>query len=298
MIKDWLAEYNPKNKDEAQSALREIIQDVALAGLYRSGFFEKAAFYGGTALRIFHGLDRFSGDLDFSLLQPDPDFSLDKYLDAIQTEFQALGMQVSIKEKKKAKDTHVDSAFLKSETIWRELVLNSIIPQSGLGQQASIKIKIEVDTIPPLGFETEEKLLLRPFSFYVKCFTLPNLFAGKMHALLYRKWKENVKGRDWYDFEWYVKKGVAMNLKHFIQRAQGSGDVPAYAPDSYRDASAGRQDVKLTEQQFRKLLTDRINAVDMEKVKSDAVRFIPDSTRLNIWSKTYFADLAGQLKIN
>ena len=298
MIKDWLAAYNPKNKDEAQSALREIMQEVALAGLYRSGFFEKAAFYGGTALRIFHGLDRFSEDLDFSLLQPDPDFSLDKYLDAIQTEFQALGMQVSIKEKKKAKDTHVDSAFLKSETIWRELVLNSIIPQSGLGQQASIKIKIEVDKIPPLGFETEEKLLLRPFSFYVKCFTLPNLFAGKMHALLFRKWKENVKGRDWYDFEWYVKKGVAMNLKHFIQRAQGSGDLPAYAPDSYRDASAGRLDVKLTEQQFRKLLTDRINAVDMEKVKSDAVRFIPDSTRLNIWSKTYFADLAGQLKIN
>ena len=293
MIKDWLSEYNPKNKDEAKSALREIMHGVALAGLYRSGFFEKAAFYGGTALRIFHGLDRFSEELDFSLLQPDPDISLDKYLDAIQTEFQALGMQVSIKEKKKAKDTHVDSAFLKSETIWRELVLNSIIPQSGLGQQASIKIKIEVDTISPLGFETEEKLLLRPFSFYVKCFTLPNLFAGKMHALLFRKWKENVKGRDWYDFEWYVKKGVAMNLKRFIERAQGSGDLPAYAI-----ASAGKQDVKLTEQQFRKLLTDRINAVDMEKVKSDAVRFIPDSARLDIWPKTYFADLAEQLKIN
>ena len=129
-----------------------------------------------------------------------------------------------------------------------------------------------------------------------------------MHVLLFRKWKENVKGRDWYDFEWYVKKGVAMNLKHFIQRAKGSGDLPAYAPDSYRDASAGRPtyaiasagrlDVKLTEQQFRKLLTDRINAVDMEKVKSDAVRFIPDSARLDIWSKTYFADLAEQLKIN
>ena len=283
MIKDWLAEYNPKNKDEAQSALREIMQEVALAGLYRSGFFEKAAFYGGTALRIFQGLDRFSEDLDFSLLKPDPDFSLDKYLDAIQTEFQALGMQVSIKEKKKAKDTHVDSAFLKSETIWRELVLEGIIPQNGLGQQASIKIKIEVDTVPPVGFETEEKLLLRPFSFYVKCFTLPNLFAGKLHALLFRKWKENIKGRDWYDFEWYVKKGVPMNLKHFIQRAQGSGDI---------------QDQKLTEQQFRKLLTDRINSVDIEKVKADAVRFIPDGTKLDIWSKTYFADLAGHLKIN
>ena len=283
MIKDWLAEYSPKNKDEAQSGLREIMQEVALAGLYRGGFFEKAAFYGGTALRIFHGLDRFSEDLDFSLLQSDPDFFLDKYLDAIQTEFQALGMDVSVKEKKKTKDTHVDSAFLKSETILKELVLEGIIPQSGLSQPAGIKIKIEVDTVPPVGFETEEKLLLRPFSFYVKCFTLPNLFAGKMHALLFRKWKENVKGRDWYDFEWYVKKGIAMNLKHFIERAQGNGDLT---------------DEKLTEEQFRKLLIDRIESVDMEKVKADAVRFIPDSKRLDIWSKKYFSDLAGHLKIN
>lgn len=282
MIKDWLAEYNPKNKDKAQSALREIMQEVALAGLYRSGFFEKAAFYGGTALRIFHGLDRFSEDLDFSLLQPDPDFALDKYLAAIQIEFQALGMQVSIKEKKKARDSHVDSAFLKSETLWRELVLEGIIPQSGLTQQANIKIKIEVDTMPPVGFETEERLLLRPFSFYLKCFTLPYLFAGKMHALLFRKWKDNVKGRDWYDFEWYVKKGVAMNLKHFIERAKGSGDLASK---------------KLTEQQFKKLLANRIDSVDFERVKADAVRFIPDSSKLDIWSQKYFKDIAAHLKV-
>jgi predicted nucleotidyltransferase component of viral defense system len=282
MIKDWLAEYKPKNKDEAQSALREIMQEVALAGLYRGGFFEKAAFYGGTALRIFHGLNRFSEDLDFSLLQPDPDFSLDKYLDAIQNEFQALGMKVSIKEKKKTKDTHIDSAFLKSETIWRELVLEGIIEQSGLSQQANIKIKIEVDTVPPIGFETEERLLLRPFSFYVKCFSLPYLFAGKMHALLFRKWKNNVKGRDWYDLEWYVKKGVAMNLEHFIARAKGSGDLP---------------DESLTEQQFRILLKTRIDSVDMEKVKAEAVRFIQDSSKLDIWSKNYFNDLSGHIKV-
>ncbi len=282
MIKDWLSEYNPKNKDEAQSALREIMQEVALAGLYRGGFFEKAAFYGGTALRIFHGIDRFSEDLDFSLLKHDSDFSLDKYLDAIQNEFQALGMQVSIKEKRKAKDTHVDSAFLKSETICKELVLEGIIPQSGLSKQAHIKIKVEVDTVPPIGFETEEKLLLRPFSFYVKCFTLPHLFAGKMHALLFRKWKENVKGRDWYDFEWYVKKSIAMNLNHFVERAYGSGDLV---------------EEKLTEQQFRKLLTSRINSVDIEKVKADVVRFIPDGTKLDIWSKKYFNDLSAHLKL-
>ena len=158
--------------------------------------------------------------------------------------------------------------------------MEGIIPQSGLGQQANIKIKIEVDTLPPVGFETEEKLLLRPFSFYVKCFTLPYLFAGKMHALLFRKWKDNVKGRDWYDFEWYVKKRVHLNLSHFLERAKGSGDLP---------------DAPLSKEAFRKLLTDRITSVDMEKVKADAIRFIPDTSKLDIWSKKYFNDLAAHL---
>jgi len=173
MIKEWLDSYHPANKEDALQALREIMQEIALAGLQRAGFFEKAAFYGGTALRIFYGLDRFSEDLDFSLLEVNPDFSLDKYLDAIRDEFASQGMQVSIKEKEKTNKTNIDSAFLKSETIWRELVLEQIIPQSGLDQKANITVKLEVDTSPPLGFETEEKLLLRPFSFYVKCIKPP-----------------------------------------------------------------------------------------------------------------------------
>ena len=209
MIKEWLEEYHPKSQDEAFSALREIMQEVALAGLQRAGFFEKAAFYGGTALRIFYGLERFSEDLDFSLLEIDPDFSLDSYFEAIITEFDALGMKVTIAEKKKQKESSIDSAFLKSATVWKELILEGIIPQSGVKLMPSIKIKLEVDRLPPLGFETEEKLLLRPFSFYVKCFTPPSLFAGKMHALLFRKWQKRVKGRDWYDLEWYIKKGVS-----------------------------------------------------------------------------------------
>ena len=200
------------------------MQEIALAGLYRAGFFEKAAFYGGTALRMFYGLNRFSEDLDFSLLKVDSDFSLDKYLEAILVEFDSLGMKVSVKEKQKTIHSNIESAFLKSETIWNELVLENIIPQNGLDQKANIKIKLAVDTEPPLGFETEEKLLLKPFSFYVKCFTISDLFAGKMHALLFRKWKDNVKGRDWYDMEWYIKKGVSLNLKHFLLRAQDSSD--------------------------------------------------------------------------
>jgi predicted nucleotidyltransferase component of viral defense system len=281
MIKEWLESYNPRNKEEAQSALREIMQEIALAGLYRSGFFDKAAFYGGTALRIFHNLDRFSEDLDFSLLQTEQDFSLEKYQDAIVKEFASLGMTVSIKEKQKVAQNNINSAFLKSETLWRELKLETIIPQNGLDTKANIKIKIEVDKEPPLGFKTEEKLLVKPFSFYVKCFTLPDLFAGKMHALLFRKWGTNVKGRDWYDMEWYIKKGTKLDLRHFLSRAQDSGDWTGQA---------------ISEIEFRDLLSKKIDTVNMDYVKSDVIRFIKEPAQLDIWSPTYFHDLVSHLK--
>src|SRR5258708_10829412 len=131
-------------------------------------------------------------------------------------------MKISIKKKKKTNKNNIESAFLKAETIWKELILESIIPQNGLNEKANIKIKLEVDTEPPLGFETEEKLLLKPFSFYVKCFAISDLFAGKMHALLFRKWKNNVKGRDWDNLEWYIKKRVSSHLWHFLLRSQAS----------------------------------------------------------------------------
>lgn len=282
MIKEWIEEYKPANQQEAKDALREVMQEIALAGLSRAGFFEKAAFYGGTALRIFYGLDRFSEDLDFSLLAVEPEFSLNKYQDAIINEFSSLGMQVAITEKQKSKHTNIDSAFLKSETIWKELVLESIIPQNGLNQVANITIKIEVDREPPLGFDTEEKLLLKPVSFYVKCLTLPNLFAGKMHALLFRKWGTNVKGRDWYDMEWYIRKGIPLNLAHFAIRAKDSGDW---------------NKEEIIESEFRELLKQKIDTVKMDYVINDIRRFIKDPTTLDIWSPQYFHDLVAKLKI-
>lgn len=282
MIKEWLDSYKPNNKEQAKDALREIMQEIALAGLYRAGFFEKAAFYGGTALRIFYGLNRFSEDLDFSLLNSDPDFSLEKYQEAIIEEFNALGMQVSITEKQKQVKNNINSAFLKSQTIWKELILENVIPQNGLKEVANIKIKLEVDTAPPMGFDTEEKLLLRPFSFYVKCMTLPNLFAGKMHALLFRKWGKNVKGRDWYDMEWYIKKGYSLNLNHFLLRAKDSNDW---------------QKDTVTEEEFINMLSAKIDSVNMNYVKADILRFIPDTSVLDIWSPKYFHDLVTQLRI-
>lgn len=281
MIKDWIAAYRPANQQEYIQALREMMQQIALAGLYRGGFFEKAAFYGGTALRIFYQLKRFSEDLDFSLIKQYDDFDLENYIPAIEREFTAQGMNVKVKIKHKTKDTHIESAFLKSETIWSELLLENIIPQMGLKKVAGVKIKIEVDTKPPLGFETEEKLLLRPFAFYVKCFHIQDLFAGKMHALLFRKWGKNVKGRDWYDMEWYIHRGIALNLTHFAIRAYESGDW---------------NKTTITRAELLKLLNKRIEKINLETAKNDVARFIPDASVLKIWSKDYFSDLVTLLK--
>jgi predicted nucleotidyltransferase component of viral defense system len=281
MIKDWIAEYHPTNEEETLSALREIMQEIVLAGLSRTDFFGKAAFYGGTALRIFYDLDRFSEDLDFSLLKSTPDFSLEPYFLAVIKEFEAVGMTVNVREKDKKIKTKVESAFLKSETIWKELILEDIVKQVGVKSNRTIKIKIEVDCQPPLSFETEEKLLLRPFSFYVKCFTRPSLFAGKMHALLFRKWKSRVKGRDWYDLEWYIKKNIPLDVKHFLQRAKDTGD---WEKDS------------ISKQEILQLIKDKIDAVSMDNVKEDVVRFIKEGKVLDIWSKEYFHLLIEKLK--
>jgi predicted nucleotidyltransferase component of viral defense system len=281
MIKEWIAEYKPKNEDEILDALREIMQEITLAALSRTDFFEKAAFYGGTALRIFYGLDRFSEDLDFSLMKADEGFTLEPYFSAILTEFDALGIKVRINEKEKAKRSSIESAFLKTETIWKELVLEDILKQTGVKSNKPIKIKIEVDRNPPLGFQTEEKLLIRPFSFYVRCFKLPSLFAGKLHALLYRKWNNRVKGRDWYDLEWYIKKGIPLDAAHFLLRAQDTTDWNAEI---------------ITNEQILELINHKIESVSFTNIKEDVIRFIKDEKVLSIWSAKYFKDLVEKMK--
>ncbi len=282
MIKEWIQEYSPSNEDEALAALREIMKEIALAALSRTDFFKRAAFYGGTALRIFHGLDRFSEDLDFSLLQTEENFSLEPYFNAISDEFQGLGMTVSLRKKEKNGNSPIESAFLKSETLWEELVLVNVVEQLGIRSNRNVKIKIEIDRNPPQKFQTEEKLLLRPFSFYVKCFDLPSLFAGKMHALLFRKWKNRVKGRDWFDMEWYIRKGVRLNLEHFLQRAKDSGDW---------------NENTISEAEFRELLQNRIKTTPIERVVQDVRPFVKNVQALNIWNAQYFLDLAAQLKV-
>ena len=283
MIKEWIAGYNPKNEEDILDAMREIMQEITLAALSRTDFFEKAGFYGGTALRIFYGLDRFSEDLDFSLLEADDTFSIEPYFSAIHSEFESLGIKVNIKEREKRQQSSIESAFLKTETLWTELVLEDVIQQTGVKSNKSIKIKFEVDCKPPLGFKTEEKLLVRPFSFYVRCFTRPCLFAGKLHALLYRKWNNRVKGRDWYDLEWYIKQGIPLDVRHFLCRSMDNEDWVG----QYRSSD-----------QILDLLNHKIDSVSFTNIKEDVVRFIKDENVLSIWSAQYFKDLVEKMKFD
>jgi len=278
-----LKRYTIENTSDYYNALREVLQEIALAGLYRGGFFDKAAFYGGTCLRIFYGLDRFSEDLDFSLLSTDDNFTLEPYFKALKTEFEALGIDIDISQKEKKGTTAIESAFLKSDTTMHILSLDTKNILKGTPVKQQIKIKFEVDTNPPLGFETEAKLLLQPFSFYSQCYVVEDLFAGKMHALLFRAWKQRVKGRDWYDFEWYVKNGYALNLEHLSTRARESGDLSA--------------DETFTKETLLQLLEAKIASLDMEMVKVDIRRFIKDEKVLDIWSEEYFLSLVKMMKI-
>lgn len=270
VIEQMLARYSP---EERGHAIREVMQEIALAGLQRANFFEKAAFYGGTCLRIFYGLPRFSEDLDFSLLKPDLQFSLEPYFKTLREEFAAFGFEVEIAQRKKVVDSAVVSAFLKKDT--------SVYDVKVAGQ-AVLKIKFEVDTDPPGGFETEEKLLLQPYSFYARCYALPDLYAGKMHALLFRGWKNRVKGRDWFDFEWYVRNGVPLNLLHLQERAWQSKDWPEQT---------------LTMPAFKKLVEQRIESLDVEMAKRDVAPFLKDPNVLNMWNQTYFKELLTKVKI-
>ncbi len=273
VIEQMLQKYDVATDQDATHAMREVMQEIALAGLHRGGFFDKAAFYGGTCLRIFYGLPRFSEDLDFSLLKPDQNFTFEPYFRALKQEFSAFGFEVDLTQKQKTASTDIASAFLKKSASIYDLKVSG---------QKVLKIKFEVDTDPPLGFATEEKLLIQPYSFYVKCFSRPDLYAGKMHAVLYRQWQNRVKGRDWFDFEWYVRQGAAMDLAHFSERARQSGHL-------------GSAD--LTSAEFLTLLQTRIKALDTTSARQDVARFIKDPKSLDIWSQDYFLQLTTLMRL-
>ena len=267
-----LSQYDMTTEQNKRNAVFEVNQQVILAGLYNGGFFESAAFYGGTCLRIFHGLQRFSEDMDFSLLTQDANFDFSKYFQPIIDAFALVGREVEIKKKDKNKKNFgkVESAFLKDNTDVYDVTFQT---------EKAIRIKIEVDTCPPMNFNTEQKLLLQPHSFMTRCYTLPDLFAGKMHALVYRSWKNRVKGRDWYDFEWYVRHNVPLDFAHLAERCK----------------QFNNEDI--TPEQFKDKLKERLRTTDIKQVKDDVLPFVRNPKELDIWSNDYFVQLADMVRI-
>lgn len=284
-IESLLENYKAKSKTEYENAIQEIIQEIALMGLWRAKFFEHAAFYGGTSLRILYGLNRFSEDLDFSLLKPDPAFNLLPFLKGIEEELEISGLKVKVEHKIRHPDKSILSAFLKTNTL--ETFIRIGLDES-LKKYAHldeiIKIKLEVDIDPPPGFATEVRYLAKPVPFSVRSYTPEDLFAGKMHALLCRAYKVRVKGRDWYDFIWYVNRGFRLHLAHLESRMRQSGNYLSDEP--------------LTEKVFLKLLEEKIHKVNLQAAKEDIRRFIRDPRELDGWSAEFFLSLLPKIQFS
>lgn len=270
IVEQMLSKYDIISKEDIRNAMRETFQEIALLGLYSGGFFEKATFYGGTCLRIFYNLPRFSEDLDFSLLQKNENFNIENYFRHIIDEFEALGIQITTKKIKKNENSEVDTAFLNID-------MNQFKNTQNI---KSIKIKMDVDKNPPLYFQTEAKTLLMPKSFNIQTMTLPNLYASKMHAFLFRGWKERVKGRDWFDFEWYVKNNVPLNLEHLYHRMKHCGNISS----EY-----------ITQNEVKELILARIESLDIQRAIDDIRMFIKNPKELEIWDKDYFKFLASKI---
>lgn len=284
VLSQMLEKYKINNLDDGKNALKEVIQEVALCGLSRAGFFKDAAFYGGTALRIFYGLDRFSEDLDFSLLSPNPQFDLKRYFSVLEKEINSLGLHFIVEEKEKSTDSNIKSAFLKGNT--KEHVLtfyNDIEGLKNINPREVIKIKFEVDTNPPPYAEFENKYGLLPYPYQVKLYDLPSLFAGKIHAVICRAWGNRVKGRDLYDYVFYLAKGATVNLSHLKARLVDSGFI--------------QKDFDLTGDTLKQILNKRFAEIDFEQAKQDVIPFIKDKSWLSLWCAGFFEDATMRLKI-
>jgi len=286
-IAKMLEKYDLSTADKTYEALREILQEIVLLGLSRAGFFEDAVFYGGTALRILYGLDRFSEDLDFSLLVPDKNFDLSVYENTVIEALHSFGFEVSIQIKNS--DGTIKSAFLKGNT--SQHLLNIEAPEDIMktfGQGRLVKIKLEVDTQPPLDFESEQKTLLVPSPFTIHTMTIPSLFAGKIHAILCRNWSSRPKGKDWYDLVWYIANGYALDMKHLKARLQQNC--------AWQGSQGFTIDNEMDENYIMELLKNRISDLDITAAKKDVEVFLSDKRVLDIWSRDFFMEIVQEIK--
>ena len=285
-IQSMMERYQPQNAEAYRNALKEIVQEIALHGMSKSGFFQEGAFYGGTALRIFYGLHRFSEDMDFSLVHPNPSFALSDYLPAVEEELSAVGLKMRVEQKNKTKVTDIQSAFIKSGTLIQIISIQQtdevLIP--GIHKQEQLKIKLEVDTNPPPGAGFELRYALRPVPYVVRLYDKPSLFAGKIHAVLCRNWARRIKGRDLYDYVWYLSQDTPVNLFHLQKRLEQS--------DRW-DSSK-----QLALQDTKDMLKERFSQLDFEAAKKDVIPFLSDASELDLWNAGFFQAITENLTAN
>jgi predicted nucleotidyltransferase component of viral defense system len=279
-----LNKYQPKDNSERENAIKEIVQEIVLSGLSRGGFFDKAVFYGGTCLRIFHGLNRFSEDLDFALLNKDEDYKIEDYFPAIKKELISYGLDMDVVKKEKSKgDNDIQSAFVKGNT---QILLMSFFPNNNevdnVIKDQTIKIKFEIDTDNPKGGVVETKYRLLPAPYEIKVFDEPTLFAGKIHAILCREYKNRIKGRDYYDYLFYCAKGTKINLEYLENKLKNSNKIS--------------NDTKLDLPLLKKMLQERFASVDYNLARKDVSSFITDQESLSLWSKELFLSTLNYLK--
>ena len=284
VIEEMLKSYQVDNIYDRKNAMKEIMQEIVLCGLSRAGFFKEAAFYGGTALRIFYGLDRFSEDLDFSLEQINLDFDLCSYFPVLKKEVKAFGLNVEIQEKEKTKDSNIRSAFLKGNT--KEHLLLFYADERVVGSVAKnevVKIKFEVDTNPPAFATYEHKYRLLPVPYEIRLYDMPSLFAGKIHAVICRGWQSRIKGRDLYDYIFYLSKAVAVNQRHLRARLIDSGYIS--------------ENQECTLEEIKTMLKNRFDSIDFLQARKDVEPFIRDTSVLDIWSSDFFKQITEGLKV-
>lgn len=282
IIEQMISQHESKKPSDKKNRIKEVVQELILCGLSRANFFQKTAFYGGTALRIFYGLDRFSEDLDFSLITPEPNFRQEDFLPMVEKELTSYGFHFTAEVKAKTKDSAIQSAFVKGNT--REHILlcyaDERLARTIIGSE-QIKIKIEVDTAPPpyAGFERQFRLL--PIPYEVNLYDMPSLFAGKLHAVICRAWKNRVKGRDLYDYVFYLGRKTPVNLKHLNARLVDSGFEGA------------REDMTLDE--IKEILYRRFETIDYLQAKRDVLPFIRNPASLDMWGKEFFQSITNEL---
>lgn len=281
ILKNMLEKYEIKNTNDEINALKEVIQEIVLNALSRAGFFNEAAFYGGTALRIFYGLDRFSEDLDFALLKPNKDFDISKYFKYIENEVKSYGFNLTIESKEKNFDSNIQSAFLKGDTLNHILTFfpNDLSNDKML---KNIKIKLEVDINPPSGANYEFKYKLLPYPHQVRLYDKSSLFAGKIHAILCRNWSSRTKGRDLYDFIFYMAQEVKVNLTLVKEKLIESGKIT--------------RDSEFNINILINMLTEKFKEINYSNAKEDVKPFIKDVQTLDLWSENFFIDITKNLK--